>query len=35
VFLPSFDPAKAVAVASSIAGRESEHFGTQKGGVKQ
>ena len=35
VFLSSFDPAKAVAVASSIAGRESEHFGTQKGGVKQ
>lgn len=32
-FLPSFDPSKAVAVAAGIAGRESEHFGTKKGGV--
>jgi [NiFe] hydrogenase diaphorase moiety large subunit len=35
VFLPSFDPGKAVAVAAGLAGRESEHFGPQKGGVKQ
>ncbi len=34
-FLPSFDPGKAVAVAAALAGRESEHFGPQKGGVKQ
>jgi len=34
-FLPSFDPAKAVAVAAGIAGRGSEHFGPQKAGVKQ
>ncbi|MBN2573306.1 MAG: NAD(P)H-dependent oxidoreductase subunit E [Deltaproteobacteria bacterium] len=34
VFLPSFDPGKAVAVAAGIAGRASEHFGTKKGGVK-
>ena len=33
VFLSSFDPGKAVAVAAGIAGRGSEHFGTQKGGV--
>jgi [NiFe] hydrogenase diaphorase moiety large subunit len=34
VFRPAFDPQKAVAVAAGIAGRESEHFGTQKkGGV--
>ncbi len=33
-FRPSFDPARAVSVASGIAGRESEHFGAQKGGVK-
>jgi [NiFe] hydrogenase diaphorase moiety large subunit len=33
VFLPSFDPSKAVAVAAGIAGRESEHFGSKKGGV--
>ena len=32
VFLSSFDPSKAVAVASEIAGRESEHFGIKKGG---
>jgi [NiFe] hydrogenase diaphorase moiety large subunit len=34
-FLPSFDPARAVAVAAGLAGRASEHFGTQKGGAKQ
>jgi [NiFe] hydrogenase diaphorase moiety large subunit len=33
VFRPSFDPRQAVAVAAGIAGRESEHFGSQKGGV--
>jgi [NiFe] hydrogenase diaphorase moiety large subunit len=33
--LSSFDPGRAVAVAAGIAGRQSEHFGTQKGGVKQ
>jgi [NiFe] hydrogenase diaphorase moiety large subunit len=33
VFLSSFDPRRAVAVASGLAGRASEHFGTQKGGV--
>jgi [NiFe] hydrogenase diaphorase moiety large subunit len=35
VFRPSFDPQKAVAVAAGLTGRESEHFGTQKGGAKQ
>ncbi len=33
VFLSSFDPGKAVAMAAGIAGRGSEFFGTQKGGV--
>jgi hypothetical protein len=33
VFLSSFDPGKAVAVAAGIAGRGSEHFRTQKGGA--
>jgi [NiFe] hydrogenase diaphorase moiety large subunit len=33
VFLSSFDPSGAVAMASGIAGRGSEHFGSQKGGV--
>jgi [NiFe] hydrogenase diaphorase moiety large subunit len=32
-FVPSFDPAKAVAAASILAGRSSEHFGNQKGGA--
>jgi len=33
VFLSSFDPSKAVAVAAGMAGHGSEYFGTQKGGV--
>jgi [NiFe] hydrogenase diaphorase moiety large subunit len=33
VFVPSFDPGKAVAMAAGIAGHASEHFGTQKGEV--
>ena len=33
VFLSSFDPGKALATAAGIAGRGSEHFGSQKGGV--
>jgi [NiFe] hydrogenase diaphorase moiety large subunit len=33
IFLSSFDPGKAVAVAAGIAGHRSEYFGTQKGGV--
>jgi len=34
VFRAAFDPRKAVAAASGIAGRESDHFGNQKGGAK-
>jgi [NiFe] hydrogenase diaphorase moiety large subunit len=33
VFLSSFDPSKAVAVAAGMAGHGSQYFGTQKGGV--
>lgn len=33
MLLPSFDAAGAVATAAAIAGRPSEHFGTQKGGL--
>jgi [NiFe] hydrogenase diaphorase moiety large subunit len=33
VFVSSFDPGKAVAMAAGIAGHASEHFGTQKGEV--
>ena len=33
MFLSSFDPGKAVALAAGIAGHGSEYFGTQKGGV--
>jgi [NiFe] hydrogenase diaphorase moiety large subunit len=33
VLCPSFDPERAVAVAAGIAGRPSEHFGSQKGTV--
>jgi [NiFe] hydrogenase diaphorase moiety large subunit len=35
VFLPSFDPSKAVAAGAGLAGHDSLHFGTQKGTVKQ
>jgi [NiFe] hydrogenase diaphorase moiety large subunit len=33
VFLSSFDPSKAVAVAAGMAGHGSQYFGTQKGGA--